>query len=151
EQMVDALVTDRDRSRTPLFQVFFSYGAGGRGGDEPDGGGADGHRPDPRSESVAAMFDLSVVVEEAGARGPRARFQYSTALFEPETIDRMVGHLVTLLEAVAADAGRPLSALPMLSPAEHRTLVYEWNDTALAVPASDPVHELIAWQSVADP
>ena len=25
EQLVDALVTDRDRSRTPLFQVFFGY------------------------------------------------------------------------------------------------------------------------------
>ena len=25
EQLVDELVTDRDRSRTPLFQVFFSY------------------------------------------------------------------------------------------------------------------------------
>ena len=25
EQLVDALVTERDRSRTPLFQVFFNY------------------------------------------------------------------------------------------------------------------------------
>ena len=27
EQLVDALVSDRDRSRTPLFQVFFRYAA----------------------------------------------------------------------------------------------------------------------------
>src|SRR6266487_3221686 len=33
EQLVDALVTDRDRSRTPLFQALFNYDAG-------DGGGA---------------------------------------------------------------------------------------------------------------
>ena len=32
EQLVDELVTDRDRSRTPLFQVLFSYCAGGRPG-----------------------------------------------------------------------------------------------------------------------
>ena len=28
EQLVDELVTERDRSRTPLFQVFFSYVTG---------------------------------------------------------------------------------------------------------------------------
>ena len=32
EQLVDALVTDRDRSRTPLFHVVFSYAAGGVSG-----------------------------------------------------------------------------------------------------------------------
>ena len=31
EQLVDELVTDRDRSRTPLFQVMFSYAADDRG------------------------------------------------------------------------------------------------------------------------
>ena len=30
EQLVDALVTSRDRSRTPLFQVFFTYVRGER-------------------------------------------------------------------------------------------------------------------------
>ena len=38
EQLVDALVTDRDRSRTPLFQVLFNYSPGT---------GADGGRTGP--------------------------------------------------------------------------------------------------------
>src|SRR5262249_52107536 len=32
EQLVDALTTERDRSRTPLFQVMFNYTTGGWGG-----------------------------------------------------------------------------------------------------------------------
>ena len=48
EQLVDELVTDRDRSRTPLFQVFFNYAAdpatdASRQDGHPDGDAAAGH------------------------------------------------------------------------------------------------------------
>ena len=46
EQLVDALVTDRDRSRTPLFDVFFSYAAGRTR--------VEGAGPRPGSRCVAA-------------------------------------------------------------------------------------------------
>src|SRR5262249_25496594 len=49
ERLVDELVNDRDRSRTPLFQVLFNYftaaeaaGAGGATGVGVDGGGESG-------------------------------------------------------------------------------------------------------------
>ena len=37
EQLVDALVSDRDRSRTPLFQTSFRYAAEDPGESESDG------------------------------------------------------------------------------------------------------------------
>ena len=120
EQLVDELVTNRDRSRTPLFQSFFSYVQAGPGADGPQLGGARiEHAGAPQS---AALFDLTVAFTETGAV-LSGDLIYSTDLFDRATAGRMAGHLVTLLEAVAGDAGQPLSALAMLSAGERDQLI----------------------------
>ncbi|MFJ9381852.1 amino acid adenylation domain-containing protein, partial [Streptomyces sp. NPDC101455] len=139
EQLVDDLVTERDRSRTPLFQVFFSYGAGDgdvvRGANDAD---AD-REPGAQTGQVAVPFDLWVMVEEAGDGTLKAGIQYSTALFDAVTVERMAGHLVRLLEAVAVDAGCSVGELPVLTTAERDRLVGEWNDTAAPLPTTGGV------------
>ncbi|MDQ3274207.1 MAG: amino acid adenylation domain-containing protein, partial [Actinomycetota bacterium] len=50
-------------------------------------------------------------------------------LFDAGTIERMTGHLQLLLEGVADDADRAVADLPMLSRAEARRVLVEWNDT----------------------
>ena len=52
-----------------------------------------------------------------------ARFLYSTELFEVATIRRMIGHWLSVLAGVAADPSCPLGRLPLLTPAETRTLL----------------------------
>jgi amino acid adenylation domain-containing protein len=47
----------------------------------------------------------------------------------------MVGHYRTLLAGIAADCERTVSALPMLTEAERRRLLVEWNDTTRPYPA----------------
>ncbi|MFF7527472.1 condensation domain-containing protein, partial [Streptomyces pseudovenezuelae] len=112
EQLVDELVVERDRSRTPLFQVFFSYGtdtgAGGQGANDASG------NPDSPAAQIAVAFDLWVMLEEADDGSLKAGIQYSTALFDAVTVERLAGHLVTVLEAVAEDAGRRVGELPVL-------------------------------------
>ena len=158
EQLVDALVTGRDRSRTPLFQVFFGYvggdGAGGAPGNDGELGGDTGSlwpAGDALAETGAVKFDLSVMLGDAGGGGLVGGIQYRTALFDAGTVGRMAGHLVTVLEAVAADAGRPLSQLPVLSVGERDQLVREWNDTAAAVPEAGGLHELITARAAVSP
>jgi amino acid adenylation domain-containing protein len=161
EQLVEALVTERDRSRTPLFQVLFSYAAGGRqdtststsagaqsgppaedappgpaGGVQP--GPAGGVQPGP----LPVKFDLAVLLGEGGGGGLSGVIQYSAALFDAARVQRMAGHLGVLLEAVAADAGQRLSGVGVLTAAE-RDLLAGWNDTAAPVPGGG-VHELVA-------
>ena len=60
EQLVDALVTERDRSRTPLFQVLFSYDSRRRhGGRRWRGWRASGRRPPGmRLRARPVKFDL---------------------------------------------------------------------------------------------
>ncbi|MFJ9382096.1 amino acid adenylation domain-containing protein, partial [Streptomyces sp. NPDC101455] len=84
-------------------------------------------------------------------------FEYSTALFDAVTVERMVGHLVTLLSAVVEDVGRELSRLPVLTADERHRVVEEWNDIPVPaeglIPGVDArgVHELIAGRAVLMP
>src|SRR6266700_3754856 len=138
EQLVDELVTERDRSRTPLYEALLNYvtAPAGHGGD--DGGGGD---EGPGAE-VIAKHDLRLIVAEDGG-GLAGVAEYSTALFDAATIGRLAGHLGVLLAAIAAGPAVPLSRLPVLTAGEREQLLAGWNDTAAAVPDAGGVHELI--------
>ncbi|MGN9822127.1 AMP-binding protein, partial [Streptomyces sp. SD11] len=140
EQLVEALVTDRDRSRTPLFQALFNYdsAAPSTGADADTDG------------SVVAKFDLRLIFSDSEA-GLAGEFEYSTALFDAVTVERMAGHLVTLLNAVAEDTGRELSRLPVLTADERRRVLEEWNGTDASLPEVGGVHELIAARALSMP
>ena len=77
--------------------------------------------------------------------------EYATDLFEPDTIERLVGHYRTLLEGIVSDADRRVSELPLLSDAERHRLVVEWNATAADYPRDKCVHELFAEQAARTP
>ena len=148
EYVVDAMVPERDRSRTPLFQVLFSYGEGGGGGTAVSFGGlAVGGFTAGRE---IAKFDLSLFLTEAGGGGLAGGFGFSAELFDRSTVVRMAGHLVRLLEAVADDPGRCLSQLPVVTAGERRELS-RWNDTAAVVPGWRGVHEVVAARAAAEP
>jgi amino acid adenylation domain-containing protein/non-ribosomal peptide synthase protein (TIGR01720 family) len=70
--------------------------------------------------------------------------------FEPATAQRLLGHLETLLEALAADPGQPPASLPLLSAAERHQATVEWNDTAAVYPAAS-IPELFAEQAALYP
>ncbi len=63
--------------------------------------------------------------------GPRLRLRvsYDTRRFDASAIDRLLGHLGCLLDAVAAAPGTTISSLPILSAGEMRRIVDQWNDT----------------------
>src|ERR1051325_12040456 len=73
-------------------------------------------------------FDLSLNIEEF-EEGIFGRLRYNTDLFKAETIRRMAGHYLTLLESIVEDVERSIALLTLLSSAERRLLLEEWNDT----------------------
>jgi amino acid adenylation domain-containing protein len=77
-----------------------------------------------------AKFDLYLELDERQGEGMHGRFLYSTELFDPSTVRRMIGHYLTILEGVVADATQPLKDLPLLGETERQQLLVEWNDTA---------------------
>ncbi|MGC5568956.1 condensation domain-containing protein, partial [Streptomyces sp. FR-108] len=136
EQLVEALVTERDRSRSPLFQVLFSYvaerGAYVNPGDLP------------------VKFDLAVKLGDSGD-GLAGEIEYSTALFDAVTVERLAEHLVAVLEAAAADVDRRIADLTMVGAEERDRLLRRWGGAVEALPDVGGVHELIAARALADP
>ncbi len=66
--------------------------------------------------------------------GLRTVFQYRRALFDEGTVDRMLAHLATLIEAAAARPGAAASALTLVPANERTTLVRDWNATDRPIP-----------------
>jgi amino acid adenylation domain-containing protein len=97
-----------------------------------------------------AKFDLTLGVEypEIGAC---ISAEYSTDLFMPATIDRMLGHYLTLLEGVAADPTQRLTDVPMLSEAERLQMLIEWNDNGVDLPELECIHTLFEQQAARTP
>lgn len=138
EKLVDELGLDRDPSYSPLVQLLLAY--------EPAAPAPElgGHAV--TLESVEGRwwpFDLAIWVRERLDGGADLTAGYSSDLFEPETVDRLLGHLETLLRGAVADPSRPIAALPLLTAEERHVLLEEWNATELAVPDAC-VHELVA-------
>src|SRR5207248_2839571 len=75
------------------------------------------------------------------------RLIYDRGRFDDGTITRMLGHLSSLLEGIAADPKLPLSALPLLTEPERRQLLVEWNATEAEYPRDRCVHELFEAQA----
>jgi amino acid adenylation domain-containing protein/non-ribosomal peptide synthase protein (TIGR01720 family) len=71
---------------------------------------------------------------------------YSTDLFEPQTIKRLVGHFEKLLAGVVANPELICSALPLLNEAERQQLLVEWNETETAYPRERTVRRLFEEQ-----
>jgi len=146
EKLVEELQPDRDMSRNPLFQVTFAL----QNAPAPplDLGGL---RVQPVAYDVnVTRFDLELHTwEHAG--GLVGLFVYSTELFDAATIERMAGHLATLLEAVVEDPDRRLSELPLLTERERRLILVEWNATANGRIPEAPLHELFEVQAERTP
>ncbi|HEX8988367.1 MAG TPA: amino acid adenylation domain-containing protein [Rhodocyclaceae bacterium] len=139
ERLVAELAPQHDPSRTPLFQaMFILHNPGGLSRVAQVGGGLE-------LETGTSKFDLTLFVSES-ADGLDCLVEYSTDLFEPETIRRMARHYGRLLESAVAEPDAGLAQLAMLDDAELNALLVERNATALEVPARC-VHELIAEQA----
>ncbi|HZF09405.1 MAG TPA: amino acid adenylation domain-containing protein, partial [Thermoanaerobaculia bacterium] len=147
ERLVGELAPGRDLAVHPLFQVLFTLEEPLLGAAALPGlASAPLDLPDP-----TAKFDLSLVLtpadDDRGEGGFRASLSYRRDLFDRSTVLRLAGHLSILLEGLAEEPARPLSALPLLGAAERHQLAAEWNDTALvpdAGGAGECPHDLFA-------
>ncbi|WP_225409747.1 non-ribosomal peptide synthase/polyketide synthase [Stigmatella hybrida] len=145
EKLVEALQPQRDLSRSPLFQVMFALqNAPALSAKMP------GLTVTPIDEEMpSARFDLTLTLQEEDGVYTGA-LVYNTRLFDSATIRRMETHLVSLLEAVLADPERRPASVPLLSAAERRQVLTEWNATDTAFPTGC-AHELVAAQAAKTP
>jgi amino acid adenylation domain-containing protein len=118
EQLVGVLHPHRDPGRTPLFQVMFVL----QNAPLPPLKSPELELTPLDAEGGTAKFDLTLTVEETEP-GLVAKLEYGADLFDPPTIDRMLGHLRTLLEAIVAHPEQTIDALPMMTEAERQQML----------------------------
>ncbi|HEX2211177.1 MAG TPA: amino acid adenylation domain-containing protein, partial [Longimicrobium sp.] len=127
ERLVEEIAPERKPDRNPVFQVAFTFmnaASGAEAAAAPGTGGTDA----PAAGTGTSKFDLTLSLVETPAEMVGA-IEYSTDLFDAETIRRMAGHFRTLLAAAAANPDRPVGELPLLDDEERRQLD-AWGDGA---------------------
>jgi amino acid adenylation domain-containing protein len=141
EKLVEELKLERNSSYSPLFQVMFVL--------QNTPGTAlklHGLKVTPvRLDGETAKFDLTVYMSES-VDGLRGLLEYNTDLFDEATIIRMLGHWQVLLEGLVANPDQRIGYLPLLTDAEQRQLVSEWNDTRKDYPKDKCIHQLFEEQ-----
>ncbi|SCW30123.1 non-ribosomal peptide synthase domain TIGR01720/amino acid adenylation domain-containing protein [Paenibacillus tianmuensis] len=125
EELVEKLNVKRDMSRSVLFDTMFVL-------ENMEEGvlGIEGlsFKPYPSGHD-AVKFDLTLSAVEAGDE-LEFGLRYAGALYKRETVERMAGHFVRLLGAIADNPQAKLAELEMITPEEAAQLQSEFNDTA---------------------
>ena len=146
EKIVEEMHPQRNFSHWPLFQVLFVLQ-----NTPTKAPRLAGLTVTPvEVESKTATFDLSLLmVEEASSL--KGTIEYSTDLFDEETIRRMIGHFQTLLESIVADPGTSVSRLSLLTDFERDRLLVDWNNTNREHPRDKCIHQLFEAQAEQTP
>ncbi|MES1243978.1 MAG: amino acid adenylation domain-containing protein, partial [Acidobacteriota bacterium] len=146
ERLVEELAIERSLSHTPLFQVALVLQNAPATGLALPGATL---TPLPL-DAGAVKFDLSLDWMEIDG-GLEGALEYAADLFDAPTAERLLGQLRTLLDAVSAEPGERISALPLLGEAERHQALVEWNDTVADYPRDEPLHALVARHAAARP
>jgi hypothetical protein len=137
ELLVEAVSPRRDLSYNPLFQVLFGLHNLPLAPETTVGSAL---RPLAAASPAVARFDLALDLNDT-PEGVYGALEYSTDLFDASTVRRMIGHLLVLLDGVAARPDARLSELPLLTGEERRQLL-DWSGTVQDQPSGRCLHEL---------
>ena len=144
ELLVRAIQPHRDPSRHPLYQVLLAINP-----PEPPLQLGEVVAEDVETATVAAGVDLFLFLQQH-ADGFDALWEYSSDLFDPETVERMHAHLIRLLESALEAPDAPLDELSMLSEEEERRALAHGRGPNAAYP-DEPLHRLIAARAAQSP
>jgi amino acid adenylation domain-containing protein len=144
DAVVQAVKPERNLSRHSLVQVLLDCGRGVRGWASADWNIMRADICPP-----IATFDLVLHVDEQES-DLTGRVIYSTDLFEPATITRMIEHWRVILAAMAAEPARAVGDLELLTPAETEQLLRLW-DAEAPMPSAESIEQVIGRHATSSP
>ena len=150
DQLLDDLDLDRDRSRSPLFDVMAMY----VNSEEKDHGLVQGDLGGSvvsyGSPTTVSKFDLTVNFVEA-PEGLRVVAIYNTDIFKNERIGRLLQHYRNLLVAAVNDPQAPLYALNIVSDEERRQIIPPLHANQAHYAKDKTIQELVEQQVATSP
>ena len=147
EQVVEAVKPPRSMSHSPIFQVMLAL------------------NNTPKTEaltlpglcltpllrpSTTTQFDLALSLTEVDDVIV-ASLDYASDLFDAATVERWAGHWQVLLSGMVADDQQRINQLPLLTQAEIKHIVVDWNDTDADYAQNNSLHHLFEQQAEQTP
>ncbi|MGH9753403.1 MAG: amino acid adenylation domain-containing protein [Blastocatellia bacterium] len=158
EKLVEEINPDRDLSRSPLFQVMMVLESAKQ--EEPEIRGLKVRAIGEESagetgiwdweETGTAKFDLSLSLIEKKT-GIAGALEYSTDLYEAETIRRMARHYERTVAEAVRDAWQRGREIELMRDEEKRQILEQWNETEKAYEETRSVPEMIEEQAARSP
>ncbi|MBW3597735.1 MAG: amino acid adenylation domain-containing protein, partial [Planctomycetes bacterium] len=142
-KLVESLPLDRDRSHAPVFQAALVY----QNTPEAIPAGGDLQIKPIAIDNGTAKYDLTFFFWKDAEGQLAGQVEYRTAIFDAATIERMAGHLATLLESATSDPSQPISQLPLMNEAERRRVLHDFNQTATPLDPPFLIHQLFEQQA----
>ncbi|GAA3097412.1 hypothetical protein GCM10010449_21030 [Streptomyces rectiviolaceus] len=138
ERLVEEINPARSLVRHPLFQTMLTFNNTDRSaqsGPELPGLGV----APVESDTASAKFDLLFSFAERRAAdgapaGLGAGLEFSTDLFDRSTVEALVARLLRFLEEATGDPKRRIGEVSVLTDAERRSVLTEWNATERVFP-----------------
>ncbi|MFB9677906.1 non-ribosomal peptide synthetase/MFS transporter [Streptosporangium vulgare] len=143
DQLVNELNVVRDVSRSPLAQVTFAL-QNFKAGEE------DGRVSYLTLPARTTRFDLGLYLFES-PDGLVGHLSYSTALFDPETVELLAARFETLLRSIVADPDTRVGELSLLSGEERDLVLGFGSGPALRPSGHDLLHDLVTAQAALTP
>ncbi len=109
--------------------------------------------PTVSGQAGNAAFSTDCPLILAVTPGPKLliKILFDSRRFDDSTVQRMLGHLMTLLKNFTARPEQRVSSIPLLTDAEYHQLIVEWNDTAMDFPEDLCLHQLFESQVEQNP
>jgi non-ribosomal peptide synthetase component F len=106
DDLVSKVVSVRDMSRSPIFDVLFQLESGNNI-TEMDFPGIT-VKPYGDESLISTKYDLIMLVHDRGEQLD-VEFEFNTSLFKRETINVFIGYFTRIISLIAVDPGIPLS------------------------------------------
>lgn len=149
EELVDSVVTERNMSRNPIFDVMLvlQHNEDDEAGESGETAGITELDMEDAAfaRSHAAKFDLTFNISQND--GYVIMVEYCTALFEQETVQNMARHYLLILERILAEPERQIGSLTVCTDREATKIKDQFNDTAAFYPPDKTMHEMFEEQA----
>lgn len=141
EKIVEKIVTQRDMSHTPLFQVMFVLQ-----NNDSNTLQLPGLTIEPVAmDRFSSKFDLQLSFAETD-QGLAGEIEYNSDLFEAETITRFEQYLFHLCQQIIADPEGVIDEYSLISQSQEKQIVEQWNETHQDYPRELSIAEVFRQQ-----
>ncbi len=123
--VLNKVSSTKDRTRTPIFQTFFSY----QDVNNRRAHLGENHYSQINVDKSSTHTDLDLWIKTSGSKIEGA-FEFRKDLFLDITVERFLESFIFILESLSTSANINLNNAPLL-PSKHKNLLKQWNQTDL--------------------